>query len=387
MARDLPQVYADNPITSFEDDDLFYGVRGTTNFGTTFEALADAIGGVGSVAWGGITGTLSAQVDLQSALDAKLAVSVAASTYQPINVVTVANEATDTTCFPLFVTAATGDLGPKSNSEFRFNSLTGALTAGSFIGDGNNLQALDVANVTEGVLSAQNGGTGIDNAGRTVTTAGDVSLGGNFSTSSTASITGALSIGGAFSTTGTFTSGGNFSTSSTVSITGALTLGTDFTTSGNVLTFNTFAYTFPGTVATMLYSGGALGTPASGTLTSCTVDGANLLGYRGAPQFSYSTDHTLVLGEAGGCIFHPVGDNNARAFTIPANGSVAYPIGTIIEFINMAAASCTIPITTDTMTLLPAGTTGTRTLAQYGRASAEKITSTSWIISGNSALT
>lgn len=27
--------------------------------------------------------------------------------------VTIANEASDTTCFPLFVTAATGDLGPK----------------------------------------------------------------------------------------------------------------------------------------------------------------------------------------------------------------------------------------------------------------------------------
>ncbi len=130
-----------------------------------------------------------------------------------------------------------------------------------------------------------------------------------------------------------------------------------------------------------------LGTPTSGTLTNCTADGTNLIGYRGAPQLSKSADYTFVLGDAGFSLLHPVGDNNARAFTIPANGSVAFPIGTILEFINMAAASCTIPITTDTLTLLPAGTTGTRTLAQYGRASAEKITSTSWVISGNSALT
>lgn len=41
--------------------------------------------------------------------------------------ITVANEATDTTCFPLFATAATGDLGPKSNAGLIFNSSTGEL--------------------------------------------------------------------------------------------------------------------------------------------------------------------------------------------------------------------------------------------------------------------
>lgn len=43
--------------------------------------------------------------------------------------ITIANEATDTTCFPLFVTAATGDLGPKSNAGLTFNSSTGNLGA------------------------------------------------------------------------------------------------------------------------------------------------------------------------------------------------------------------------------------------------------------------
>lgn len=130
-----------------------------------------------------------------------------------------------------------------------------------------------------------------------------------------------------------------------------------------------------------------LGTPSSGNVGSCTVDGTNLVGFRGAPQNSQSAAYTTVLADAGKSIFHPVGDNNARTFTIDSNANVAYVIGTIIEFINMAAASVTIAITSDTMTLLPAGTTGSRTLAQYGRASAEKITSTSWIISGNSVLT
>jgi hypothetical protein len=43
--------------------------------------------------------------------------------------ITVADEASDTTCFPLFATAATGDLGPKSNAGLTFNSSTGALGA------------------------------------------------------------------------------------------------------------------------------------------------------------------------------------------------------------------------------------------------------------------
>jgi hypothetical protein len=41
--------------------------------------------------------------------------------------ITVADEASDTTCFPAFFTAATGDLGPKSNAGLTFNSSTGLL--------------------------------------------------------------------------------------------------------------------------------------------------------------------------------------------------------------------------------------------------------------------
>lgn len=42
--------------------------------------------------------------------------------------ITVANEATDTTCFLGFFTAATGDLAPKTNANLTFNSSTGVLT-------------------------------------------------------------------------------------------------------------------------------------------------------------------------------------------------------------------------------------------------------------------
>ncbi len=53
----------------------------------------------------------------------------AAGSSIPATTITVANEATDTSCFPVFVTAATGDLGPKSNAGLTFNSNTALLTA------------------------------------------------------------------------------------------------------------------------------------------------------------------------------------------------------------------------------------------------------------------
>lgn len=99
-------------------------------------------------------------------------------------------------------------------------------------------------------------------------------------------------------------------------------------------------------------------------------------------QNSQSAAYTCVLGDSGKQIFHPSSDNNARTFTIPANSSVAFPIGTVITFINMIN-TVTIAITSDTLILAGTGTTGSRTLAANGVATAIKITSTSWIISGN----
>jgi hypothetical protein len=106
------------------------------------------------------------------------------------------------------------------------------------------------------------------------------------------------------------------------------------------------------------------------------------VGFRNTPINSQSAAYTLVLADAGKTILHPDSDNNARTFTIPANGSVAYPVGTVITFVNMKN-TVTIAITTDTMYLAGPGTTGSRTLAEYGVATAVKLTSTTWLISGN----
>ena len=71
----------------------------------------------------------------------------------PINTSTipVADESTDTTCFPVFVTAATGDQAPKTGTNLTFNSATGALGATSYTGDGSNLTGV-ASTVADGCI-------------------------------------------------------------------------------------------------------------------------------------------------------------------------------------------------------------------------------------------
>ena len=192
-----------------------------------------------------------------------------------------------------------------------------------------------------------------------------------------------LAVGDTWTTDGTFDTNGSLKqTLGTVSlptgVTGTLAVangGTGVTTStgtGNVVLSTSPTFTTP-----------ALGTPASGNLSSCTADGTNSVGFLIIPQNSQSAAYTLVLADAGKHIFHPSTDANARTFTIPANSTVAYTIGTAITFINMTSQVVTIAITTDTMYLSSTGTTGSRSLAQYGSATAVKMTSTTWLISGS----
>jgi hypothetical protein len=113
------------------------------------------------------------------------------------------------------------------------------------------------------------------------------------------------------------------------------------------------------------------------------LDGLTDIGYKNVPQNSQSAAYTLVLADSGKHIHHPSSDATARTYTIPANSSVAYPIGTAVTFTNLTAQVVTIAITSDTMYLAKEGTTGSRSLAQYGMATALKTDSTKWIISGN----
>ena len=70
----------------------------------------------------------------------------------PATQVTLADESSDTTCFPVFATAATGNLAPKTGSNLTFNSATGQLTATSYAGDGSGLSGVSVGITTEALV-------------------------------------------------------------------------------------------------------------------------------------------------------------------------------------------------------------------------------------------
>lgn len=153
---------------------------------------------------------------------------------------------------------------------------------------------------------------------------------------------------------------------------------------------NKLSITAPATSATLAIADGKTFT-VSNSITFAGTDSTTMtlppasssLGYLNVPINSQSAAYTTVLADSGKAILHPSTDANARTFTIDSNANVPYPLGTVITFINMTAQVVTIAITADTMYLAGTGSTGSRSLAQFGMATAVKLTSTTWIISGN----
>jgi hypothetical protein len=112
-------------------------------------------------------------------------------------------------------------------------------------------------------------------------------------------------------------------------------------------------------------------------VVQATDDGGTFqtVGWRDLPPNSQAGTYTLVLADRGKMI---IANGN---ITIPPNASVAFPVGTTIV-VACNAASITIAITSDTLTLAGTATTGTRTLVNAGLATMVKWFGTSWLISG-----
>ncbi|HKR17724.1 hypothetical protein [Rhizorhapis sp.] len=110
-------------------------------------------------------------------------------------------------------------------------------------------------------------------------------------------------------------------------------------------------------------------------------------GFRGMPVNEQSSGaYTLVLADAGKTIYHDSG--SAHTYTIPANASVAFPIGTIVRFVaRNGSGTVTIAITSDTLRLAGSASTGSRTLAANGMAEAVKTNTTEWYITNLGGLT
>ena len=126
----------------------------------------------------------------------------------------------------------------------------------------------------------------------------------------------------------------------------------------------------------LVFGTGPTITPAAGT-TATATDGA---GYMGMPQNSTGTGITLAAADAGKHIYVTT---TGQTITIPANGTVAFPIGTTIVVVNANSVSTTIAISSDTLRLANSSSTGSRTLASNGMCTLLKVASTTWIASGN----
>lgn len=106
------------------------------------------------------------------------------------------------------------------------------------------------------------------------------------------------------------------------------------------------------------------------------------VGYRNIPQNAQTGNYPTVLADGGKHIHHASGAGAGDTYTIAKNATVAYELGTAITFTNLDSNAVSIAIDTDTLIWADDGSTGTRTLAQYGVATALKVEATVWLISG-----
>ena len=113
------------------------------------------------------------------------------------------------------------------------------------------------------------------------------------------------------------------------------------------------------------------------TITATGTIATDTIGFRGLPQNSQTGAYTLALADQGKMV-----NTTTGGVVIPANGSVAFPIGAAISIFNNSGSSQTISITTDTLRQAGTANTGSRTLAQYGLATCVKVEATTWAISG-----
>ncbi len=119
------------------------------------------------------------------------------------DLVAVADESGDTTCFPLFATAASGNLPAKSGTNLTFNASSGLLSATLLAGGGASITAINATNISSGTLAVARGGTGATattGTGSNVlsnnpTFTGTPVVTGNFTVTSNASIV-TISVGG-----------------------------------------------------------------------------------------------------------------------------------------------------------------------------------------------
>jgi len=96
-----------------------------------------------------------------------------------------------------------------------------------------------------------------------------------------------------------------------------------------------------------------------------------------------TADYTAVIADAYQ-VLELMNKATAIAYKIPTNASVAFPIGTVLNILNIGAGACTISaVTSGTTTILSAGAVAAApTLAQYKSAACIKTGTDAWYVVG-----
>lgn len=109
--------------------------------------------------------------------------------------------------------------------------------------------------------------------------------------------------------------------------------------------------------------------------------------YNGLTNFTIGTantsDYTAVSADQYQ-VLEVMNKATAINFLIPTNASVAFPVGTVLNVLNIGAGACTIKaVTSGTTTVLSAGATAAQpSLAQYKAAACIKTATDTWYIVG-----
>ena len=96
-----------------------------------------------------------------------------------------------------------------------------------------------------------------------------------------------------------------------------------------------------------------------------------------------TNDYTAVIADTYQ-VLELMNKGTAIAYKIPTNASVAFPIGTVLNILNIGAGVCTISaVTSGTTTILSSGTVAAApTLAQYKSAACIKTGTDTWYVVG-----
>ena len=132
---------------SFGDtsSDVFIG-NGTDNVDLKFEADGSITGTSGVTLTLGSSNSNVKLISNELQINATSGVITATTFSGNLNgTMTVVDESSDTTCFPLFVTSTTGTLAPKTGSNLRFNSSSGRLAATQLSADSTIFAGGDIS--------------------------------------------------------------------------------------------------------------------------------------------------------------------------------------------------------------------------------------------------